>query len=233
MKLKIIYQDKNTLVVEKPPFLVTFSENKKEESLSKILLEKFSYLKKLGEERRYGIVHRLDKEASGIILVAKNKEYFDFFQKQLKERKVVKKYLALIHGKIAPKKREVEVYLARDLKDKRKQKVYFPTDPEVKNRKLRKAILFYKVIKEFKNFSLLEIEMKTGRKHQIRATFYYLSHPLVGDKLYTKRKLPSLLTLERLSLHAFYLKIPFPKGKRKEFFSPLPEDLKKVLKNLK
>ena len=220
-------------MVEKPPFLVIFSKKEKEESLSRTLLEKFPELKNLGEERRYGIVHRLDKETSGIILVAKNKEYYDFLQRQFKERKVTKKYLSLIEGKITPKERNIEVYLSRGIKDRRKQKVFLPTEPKAKGKRLRKAVLEYKVIKEFRDFSLLEIEMKTGRKHQIRATFSYLSHPVCGDKLYGSRKSPQLKDLERLFLHAFYLKVRLPDGKEKEFISPPPSDLKKVLKQLK
>ena len=234
MKLKIIYEDENTLVVEKPPFLVTFSKDKKEESLSKILLKKFPYLKKLGEERRCGIVHRLDKEASGIILVAKNKEYYDFFQKQFKERKVGKKYLVLIKGKIIPKERTVEVYLARGIKDKRKQTVFSPTEPKAKGKKLKKAILSYKVLKEFNNFSLVEVDMKTGRKHQIRAIFFWLGHPVAGDKLYKKRREnKENLAFPRLFLHSSLLMIKLPNGNLKEFRSPLPQDLQKILEKLK
>ncbi len=235
MELKIIYQDDNTLVVEKPPFLVTFSrnKNKEEESLDKILIQKFPNLKKLREEKRYGIVHRLDKETSGILLVAKNEKSYDFLQRQFKERKVIKKYLALIHGKISPKEREVEVYLARGTKDKRKQKVFSPAEPRAKGKKLRKAVLSYKALRESENFSLLEIEMKTGRKHQIRATFSYLSHPLAGDKLYGSAKNPLPKNLKRIFLHSFYLKIKTSDGKEREFYSPLPEDLKKVIKALK
>lgn len=231
MGIKIIYQDSNFLVVEKPPFLITFSEEK-EENLAKILLKKFPELKELGKERRYGIVHRLDKEVSGIILVAKNKKYYDFFQKQFKERRVTKKYLALIEGKISPKERTIEVYLARGIKDKRKQRVYFPTEPKAKEKKLRKAVLSYKVLEEFEKYSLLEIEMKTGRKHQIRAIFSWLGHPLAGDKLYGNPK-NSPTNLERVFLHASFIKIKTPEGKIKEFSSFLPPDLKKVLKNLK
>jgi len=231
MKLNIIYQDNNFLIVDKPAGLTVFSEkNNEEETVINALREKYSYLNKLGEALRYGLVHRLDKETSGILIVAKNEKYFRFFQKQFQERLVKKKYLALISGNLKKRKGTIETFIGRDFKNRKKQKSFSLAEPKKKGQ--RKAISSYQVLKKFKNYDLVEVEIKTGRKHQIRCHFSYLGHPIVGDKIYSfkNQKIPN--GLHRQFLHAGYLKIKLPNGEIKEFISPLPNDLEKTLKNL-
>ena len=234
MDFKILYEDGNLLVIDKPPGIVVFPERKmKEKTLIEFLIEKFPKLKNVGRTPRYGIIHRLDKDTSGVLLIAKNNKALSFFQKQFKEREVIKKYLALVVGEIKESQGKIETLIGRDPKKRTKQKVYLPYAPESKKRGLRKAITEYKVIERFKNYTLLEVLPKTGRKHQIRCHLAFLSHPIVGDKIYKFKNQPHLKGLTRQFLHAFSLKIKLPSKNTKEFKSKLPKDLKKVLKNLK
>jgi len=181
-------------------------------------------------------VHRLDKDTSGILLVAKNDKALEFLQKQFKERRVEKKYIALVTGNLKTERGKIETLIGRSPKDRRKQKVYLPGEPESKGK--REAITEYKVLKKFKNYTLIEAIPKTGRKHQIRTHFAYLGHPVAGDKLYGFKNQPTPKGLKRQFLHANYLKIKLPKGApdkagTREFNSGLPEDLKLCLQSLK
>jgi 23S rRNA pseudouridine1911/1915/1917 synthase len=203
-KAKIIYQDENLLVIDKPPGVEV--EN---------------------IERR---IHRLDKDTSGILLIAKNDQALEFFQKQFKEKKVIKKYLALVVGRLKTDQGKIETLIGRSPKDRRKQKVYFKGEPGAKGK--REAITEYRVLQRFKDYTLVEVFPKTGRKHQIRCHFAYLSHPLAGDKLYGFKGQPCPKDLKRQFLHSSYLKIKLPNQKSKEFKAPLPGDLKKILKTL-
>lgn len=230
MKLKIIYEDENLLVIEKPAGKILFSERKtKEKTLIDYLLAKYPYLKKVGKGPRYGIIHRLDKETSGILLVAKNEKALNFFQKQFKERKVVKKYIALVFGRLKENFGRIETLIGRHPKNGQKQKVYLPFEPMAKGK--RKAITEYRVLERFPNYTLCEVTPKTGRKHQIRVHFSYLGHPIVGDKIYSFKNQKT--KLKRHFLHAFYLKIKMPDNKEKEFKSDLPADLKEAIKEVK
>jgi len=212
-ELKIIYEDNNLLAIGKPAGIVTS--------------DLYPNLKK---------VHRLDKDTSGILLIAKNDKSLIFFQKQFKDREVKKKYIALVVGKVKNNQGIIETLIDRAPGNRKKQKVYLPTEPSAKGK--RKAITEYRVIERFpasdgKNYTLLEISLKTGRKHQIRCHFSYLGHPAAGDKVYGFKNQPCPKELKRQFLHATYLKIKLPKGEIKEFHSKLPDSLERVLKELK
>ena len=250
MELKIIYQDENLLVIDKPPKLIVFPEKPiKEETLVGLLLKQFPYLKTAGESPRYGIVHRLDKDTSGLLLVAKNDKSLSFLQSQFKNRKVVKKYIALVVGKLKECKGEIETLIGRSPKDRRKQRIFFDLEPKAKGK--RKAVTEYRVLKHFyrsiakarerqrqksgkeKNYyTLVEVTIKTGRKHQIRAHFNYLGYPLAGDKLYFFKNQVSPKNLKRQFLHASFLKLKLLNGKEKEFKSEISKDLKEVVEKL-
>jgi 23S rRNA pseudouridine1911/1915/1917 synthase len=208
VKVNIIYQDNHLLVIDKP---------------AGINADDF--------ERR---VHRLDKETSGILLIAKNDKALEFFQKQFKERRVKKKYLALVVGDLKNEKGKIETLIGRSPKNRLKQKIYLPFEPAALGK--RTAITEYRVLKRFKKYTLVEVEPKTGRKHQIRCHFAYLGHPIAGDKIYGFKNQPVPEGLKRHFLHASYLKIKLPDGASakaasREFKSELPEDLKQVLEN--
>jgi 23S rRNA pseudouridine1911/1915/1917 synthase len=204
MELNIIYQDQNLLVIDKP---------------AGVLADDFPLR-----------AHRLDKDTSGILLIAKNDTALKFFQKQFKEREVEKKYIALVAGNLKNPEGKIETLIGRSPKDRRKQKVYLPGEPGFQGK--REAITEYRVLEKFENFSLIEVVPKTGRKHQIRTHLAYLDHPIAGDKLYGFKGqiLPPELT--RQFLHASFLKVGLPNGEFKEFHSDLPKDLKNVLSKL-
>ena len=175
-------------------------------------------------------VHRLDKDTSGIFLVAKNDKALEFLQKQFQERKVIKKYLALVAGNLKDKEGTIETLLGRSPKDRRKQKNFLQNQPEAEGK--RKAVTEYKALQRFKDYDLVEASPQTGRKHQIRAHFAHLNHPIAGDKLYGFKKQYCPKELNRQFLHASYLKIKLPTEKEKEFSSELPEELNKILRSL-
>ncbi len=236
MEINVVFEDKNLLVADKPAGIIVFREDEaNEKTLIDLLLEKFPDLKNVGEAPRYGIVHRLDKDTSGLLLVAKNNETLFFLQKQFQERKVIKKYIALISGEIKNEKGVIDTLIGRGLKDRKKQKVYLPFEPNTKGK--RKAITEYKVLKRFvdkkqNKYTLIEADIKTGRKHQIRVHFQYLNHPICKDKMYGFKSQVVPDGLNRQFLHATYLKIKIPDGSEKEFESKLPQDLNDVLNNL-
>ena len=268
MDIKIIYEDNDVLVVDKPAGIVVFPEGQtKNGTVMDYLIEKYPELKNVGEQPRCGIVHRLDKDTSGVLLVAKNAEALIFLQKQFSahtfssikntekgkswdgplvaretsevginsvptlEKSVEKRYIALVEGIIKNTKGTIYTLIGRAPGDKRKQKAYPLGDMNSTGK--REAITEYKILKQFKDYTLLEVEIKTGRRHQIRCHFSYLQHPITGDKLYSFKnsKIPEGLT--RQFLHAKKLKIQLPNGKTEEFISEVPRELQKVLNVLK
>jgi len=174
------------------------------------------------------------------LLVAKNNKALKFFQKQFKNREVIKKYLALVVGNLKTEQGVIETLIGRSPKDRRKQKVYLPYEPGAERKKV--AITEYKILERFsakggsasggKDYILVEVYPKTGRKHQIRTHFAYLGHPIAGDKMYGFKDQICQKELSRQFLHASYLKMKFPNGREKEFKSELPKDLKEILNKL-
>ena len=196
-----------------------------------MLLEKYPELKNAGQAPRYGIVHRLDKDTSGLLLVAKTPEGLIFLQKQFKSREVEKKYTALVTGTVKDDWNTIHTLIGRAKGDPRKQKAY--SLEIAKTTGLREAITEYKVLERFASYTLLEVQIKTGRKHQIRCHMAYIHHPIAGDAMYGFKDSPRPEGLQRQFLHASYLKIQLPSGQIKEFYSDLPEDLQLVIQNLK
>lgn len=235
IKLNIIYENNDVIVLNKPAGLVVHPSphtnigvGTSPRTLVNALLAYFPAIKNVGdpstssrqENLRPGIVHRLDKDTSGLMIVAKNDAAFQFLKNQFQQRKVIKKYLALISGCPRQAKGVIEAPIERAKKIPTKQKISFSL-------KAKKAITEYKIIKKFNSkFCLVEARPKTGRMHQIRVHFAYLDCPIAGDKKYGGAPIKGL---NRQFLHATYLKLKLPDGKIKEFESNLPEDLKKVL----
>ncbi len=229
MDLKILYEDDTLLAVDKPAGIVVFPEGQTiRNTLIDHLIEQYPDLKNAGEAPRYGVVHRLDKDTPGVLLVAKSNEALIFFQKQFKNREVGKKYIALATGVLADDAGTIKTFMGRSPADPRKQKSYFDNKPG-----LREAITEYNVLKRFENYTLLEVVIKTGRKHQIRCHLAYIHHPIAGDAMYGFKDSPTPEGLERQFLHASYLKIQLLNGDIKEFHSELPEELEKVLTKIK
>jgi len=246
MDIKVIYEDKDVLVVDKPAGIVVFPEGQtKTGTLIDELIEKYPELVHTGCVPRYGIAHRLDKDTSGVLLVAKSTEGLIFLQKQFSagakaladkknreglEKNVEKRYIALVEGNIKEDSGIIHTLVGRSKKDGRKQKAYLENEPHPDS--AREAITEYKVLEDFKNYTLLEVKIKTGRRHQIRCHFSYLQHPIAGDKLYGFKNSKTPKGLTRQFLHAQEIKIQLPNGKTENFISELPEDLKNILKKL-
>lgn len=229
---KIIFEDGEILVLEKPAgMVVNRAESVKEETLQEWLEKKFEIESGGGIGNRAGIVHRLDKETSGLILVAKTLNSFENLQSQFKERIVKKRYLALVHGKVVPDEGEIIAPVGR-LPWNRERFGVLPGGREAKTT--------YKIIRNLiidnLQFSLLELSPQTGRTHQIRIHLKYLNHPVVGDEFYAGRKTSreDRKWCPRLFLHAAYLGFLHPTTQKwLEFTSELPEDLKGVIDKLK
>lgn len=224
--IKIIYEDKNILVVDKPAGLEVAAEVKKDEpTFVDWLVKKYPSIVKVGPDpARPGIVHRLDKNASGLLVVAKTEAAFENISKQFKERTVKKEYTVLVQGVVTQDEGIIEFPLARA---KSGRFAALPLGSE--NGRL--AITEYEVIKRFKNFTLLSVRIKTGRTHQIRVHLFALGYPVVGDKLYRPRKIKEA-ALPRLFLHASKIGFSDLDGAWQEFKSELPKDLKDFLKSL-
>jgi len=223
--IKIVYSDNQLAVLEKPSGMVVHpGAGTRRHTLVNALLYHFPEIKEVGPEERPGIVHRLDKETSGLMVIARTQEAYSELQRQFKKREVKKRYLGLVWGRFPEKKGKISLPIGRHIKHGERI--------SVKTRKPREAETDYSVLKEYKDFSLLEIKPITGRTHQIRVHMAASGHPLVGDSRYGRRK--SKTFLPRLFLHASFLSFIHPEtGKRIEFFSSLPGDLKDFLDKLK
>ena len=225
LPLEIIHRDKHILVIDKPSGMVVHpGPGNRRGTLVNALLFHFPQLKEIGPEERPGIVHRLDKETSGIMVVARTLKAYRELQKQFKKRQVKKVYSGLVWGKMPEKEGIIDWALGRHVKHG--QRI------SVKTKRPRSAETHYSVQEEIGNFNLLEIRPVTGRTHQIRVHFAASGHPLVGDARYGRRK--SKPEGARLFLHASGLSFLHPEtGERTEFTSPLPHDLRKFLEAIK
>ena len=190
-----------------------------EKTLVDFLLEIFPEIKNVGDdpEVRPGIVHRLDKETSGVMIVARNQKAFEYLKDLFKNRKIEKKYLAVVHGKLKVKEGRVEGEMGRSKKDFRKQAL---VRGKISVRKERYSLTFYKVKKEFEKYSLLEVSPKTGRMHQIRVHLHSIGHPIVGDKKYTFKEFKKI-SAPRMLLHAVSIRF-IGQGDEKYFFENQP-----------
>lgn len=228
-KVKIIYEDEDLLVVDKPAHLiVNRSETTKDETLQDIV-EKQIKLEDDGSDfyKRSGIVHRLDKETSGLLIVAKNREAFENLQSQFKERVVKKNYVALVHG-ILSGTGEINVPVERLPWNRKRFGVLAGGRPSVTKYKKIGAIKI-----EREDLTLLEVYPETGRTHQIRVHLKYLGHPIFADYIYGGRKVSrnDRKILDRVFLHAEKISFRHPKsGELLSFESKLPEQLEAVLK---
>jgi len=227
MNAKIIHEDNDILVIDKPAGLLVHPTNKKEKNtLIDWLINKYPEIKNIGEDKtRPGIVHRLDKDTSGLMVIPKNNKTFFYLKKQFQNRKIEKKYLALVIGKLKDKKGIITKAIGRS----RKKGIKQTTVPIVPR---KEAITEYKVLKEFKDYSLIEAIPKTGRMHQIRIHLASIGYPIAGDEKYKFKRQPRPKDLTRQFLHAIYLKFQMQDGRIMEFRSELPKELNNVLKKI-
>ena len=236
MEPKIIFQDEEILVLDKPSgWIVNNAGTTGSQPVIQSWLKKnFNYSLAKNLDYRSGIVHRLDKETSGILLVAKTVESFLILQKIFKDREVNKTYTTLVHGKVEPKEGKIEVPVGR-LPWRRDRFGILPGGRESLT-KYKVLSMMYKEEKSHQEyFSLIDAFPKTGRTHQIRIHFKYLGHPVVSDEFYAGRKTArhDRLWCPRLFLHASKISFLHPISRcQMEFNSDLPNDLKDCLKFL-
>lgn len=224
--LDIVFENDDLIVVDKPAGMVVHpAAGHASGTLVNAVLGYDPDLEGIGGEERPGVVHRLDKNTSGLILIAKNERAHRWLQDQFRLRKVDKTYLALVDGKPPTPSGRVEAHIGRDPKNRKRMAV-------VNERQGREAVSEYKTVEEFEKHTLLEFHPHTGRTHQIRLHCAFLKCPIVGDKVYG-RKNPTI-GLERHFLHAYRLSILLPNEKgTRNFEAPLPEELKQVLNDLR
>lgn len=244
MTPEIIYEDENTLILNKPAGLVVHRDGKTEENtLCDWVLENYPEMENVGEPmeikektgeirviKRPGIVHRLDRETSGVIVLAKNQESFNFLKEQFQEREVEKIYNAVIWGNIKTDEGVIDVPIGRSGKDFRQWSASRGARGQ-----LREAITEYKVLARFEDggekFAFLEVRPKTGRTHQIRVHMKYLNNPIICDSLYAENR-PKVLGFNRTALHARQISIEIPEKGKKTFEAPYPEDFVDLLAKL-
>ncbi len=224
--LDIVFEDDDLIVIHKPAGMVVHpAAGHFQGTLVNAVLGYDPDLEGVGDEQRPGIVHRLDKDTSGLIVVAKNDQAHRELQRQFKEREVEKVYLALLDGRPPTDTGRIEAPIGRDAKDRKRMAV-------VPERRGRPAVTEYKVLEKFTAHTLVEARLLTGRTHQIRLHFAYLKCPLVGDTVYGRRA--PTLPLARHFLHAARLSLKLPgSGETKIFEAPLPPELARILNGLR
>ena len=249
----ILYEDKDVLAINKPAGLIVHSDGRstslttsktKEKTLVDWLLKKYPKIKNVGEPwktpdgkeiLRSGIVHRLDRETSGVMLVAKNQKSFESLKKQFQNHKVMKIYHAFIYGEMPARLNgitrsggknytgTIDRPIGRSSKDFRLKSAQRGARGE-----MREAITDYKVINKNKEYSFVEVSPKTGRTHQIRVHFKAINYPLVSDSLYAPNR-KNTLGFKRLALHSISVTFKDSNGKIKTVSAPYPTDFKKAM----
>lgn len=220
--LKVVYEDKDIAVINKPVGLVVHpAPGNREHTLANALLHRFKTLSDINPARP-GIVHRLDKETSGIMVVARNNKAHLHLAGQFADHSIKRRYIALVEGRVEFDQNIIEAPIERHPVKRKNMAVGF--GPESKYAKT-----LYRTIKRTDKFSLLELEPFTGRTHQLRVHLAFLGHPILGDSKYGKEKL-----LNRLGLHAIYLGFTHPRtGKFVEFSSEMPNEFCEFLRKNK
>lgn len=226
--LDIVFEDEDLLVINKPQGLVVHpAAGHKSGTLVNAVLSHCPKLSGIGGYLRPGIVHRLDKDTSGLILVSKTDLAHQGLTRQLKERRIKRQYLALVHGEVKEERGIVDAPLGRDPRDRKKMAV-LPLEATG----ARSARTHYRVRERFAGYTLLDVSLETGRTHQIRAHMSYAGFPVAGDPVYGPRRNP--LNLPGQALHAYRISFQHPRtGEALSFKAPLPPVFSKILEKLR
>jgi 23S rRNA pseudouridine1911/1915/1917 synthase len=237
LPIRVIYEDADIVVVDKPPGMAAHPAGRMQSgTLVNALLFRLKDLQGVGGVLRPGIVHRLDKGTSGVMVVAKNDLAHDALVRQFKGREVKKIYLALVYGNVQGQEGTIAAPLGRHPIDRKRF--------SLRTRQPKEALTEWRVRERFEQITFVEVAPKTGRTHQIRVHMASLGHPLVGDPLYTKKRRLALIEdpvlrerieeLGRQALHASFIAFRHPTTEKLvEFTAPLPEDIEKILEVLR
>jgi len=238
MDLKILYEDKNFIAINKPAGILVHPTNiSKEKTLVDFLFKKYPEIKKVGDdpENRPGVVHRLDKDTSGAIVIARNQKYFEYLKKLFQNHEIKKTYIALVWDKVDPPAGGAKGIINKPIGIKPgtiKHTVHG-------GRMIKEAVTEYEVVKNLKLemengkeeiFSLVKVMPQTGRTHQIRVHFAAIHHSIIGDPIYGKKGNP--FGLERQFLHAQSLEFNIDENKKVKIEADLSDDLKNILNQL-
>ncbi len=232
--IETIYEDKNIIAVNKPSGLTVHGTGKADEkTLTDWMIARYPEIEKVGEPlklssgkiiHRAGLIHRLDKDTSGVILFAKNQDTFLFFKKQFQSGEIKKEYRAIVHGYVKEKSGIIDTPIGRSAKHFNMRGTGF----HAKGLK-REAVTEYEALSRAELYSYMSVFPKTGRTHQIRVHFKSMGHPILCDPLYApRRKCPK--EMGRLALHAHKLQVKFSDGQSHYFEAPIPDDFKRALK---
>ncbi len=230
ISLEVIWEDKYIIVINKPPHMIIYpAAGHKSGTLLNALISRCDKLASAGTPLRPGVVHRLDKDTSGLIVFAKDNTAYLTLSKQFREREVEKYYLALLYGNLKKDCGEISAAIGRAVSDRKKM--------SIKTRKGKEAVTQFEVIKRFKSATLAKVKIITGRTHQIRVHFAASGHPVLGDKTYGKKTVikyeQKTIRFSRQMLHAYSLRFKHPEtGKPIELTAPMPEDMKKAIEEL-
>ncbi|MDR1012739.1 MAG: RluA family pseudouridine synthase [Lactobacillales bacterium] len=221
--LDIVYEDCDVVVINKPQKMVIHpSAGHFTGTLVSALLYHIDNLSSINDVSRPGIVHRIDKDTSGLIMVAKNDQTHKFLTEQLKNHTILRKYIALVHGNFSHDTGKIDSPIARSKRNRKKQAVVENGKP---------AVTYFKVLEHFADYTLIELQLKTGRTHQIRVHMAYIGHPIAGDPVYGLRK---TLKGDGQFLHAQTLGFKHPKTGNFLFFTaPLPKIFQQTLNMLR
>lgn len=213
VEIPILYEDGDVLVIEKPAGMLSHSKGKEnqEQTVETTIAAKLIE----SDYNRAGIVHRLDRATSGVMICAKTREAYKWLQNQFSQRKVTKVYFAIVTGHFEVKSAIIDLPIMRDQKNKSRFKV---------DSRGKSSLTQYTVVSEDPKYSLVELEPKTGRTHQLRVHLKYLKHPIVGDSFYEGE------VADRLYLHATKLSIKLPSGETKTFESKIPKTFAQKMK---
>ena len=224
INLDILYEDQDIIVINKPQGMVVHpAAGNYKDTLVNALLYHSRDLSSINGKLRPGIVHRIDKDTSGILVVAKNDIAHQDLAKQIKEHRMKRVYLALVHGVLKDPVGIIEAPIGRNPKERKKMAVVLTG---------KEAVTSYQVLENFRNYTFVQLRLKTGRTHQIRVHLAFLGHPVVGDPKYGPAK--PHFNLRRQALHAAVLGFNHPRsGQYIEFNTPLPLYMQRILEDLR